>query len=135
VPARPVPEPQRGPRFSVWSVVAPVALLVCVSLVVVIARGAGWVGGDDDGPAAGKAGSTTRARPRTRTGTRATTTAASTTTTPGADSGTRTIWRVQPGDTFAAIADRFGTTVEELSRLNPDADPQALQVGQRIRVR
>jgi LysM repeat protein len=43
-------------------------------------------------------------------------------------------YRVKPGDTFTAIADRFGTTVEELQALNPGVDQLALQPGQRIRV-
>ena len=42
--------------------------------------------------------------------------------------------RLCDGDTLAVIADRYGTTVEELLRLNPDASPTALRVGQRLRV-
>jgi LysM repeat protein len=41
---------------------------------------------------------------------------------------------VQSGDTLGSIASKYDTTVEELVRLNPDVDPTALQVGQRIRV-
>ncbi len=43
-------------------------------------------------------------------------------------------YRVKPGDTFTAIAEQFGTTVEELQALNPGVDQLALQPGQRIRV-
>jgi LysM repeat protein len=41
---------------------------------------------------------------------------------------------IESGDTLGGIADKYDTTVEELVRLNPDVDPTALRVGQRIRV-
>ena len=41
---------------------------------------------------------------------------------------------IQSGDTLGSIAVEYDTTVEELMRLNPDVDPTALSVGQRIRV-
>jgi LysM repeat protein len=41
---------------------------------------------------------------------------------------------VKEGDTLESIAERFGTTVEELIELNPNIDPLALSPGQRIRV-
>ena len=44
-------------------------------------------------------------------------------------------YEIQSGDTLAAVAARYGTTVEQLLILNPDADPVALSIGQRIRVK
>jgi LysM repeat protein len=44
---------------------------------------------------------------------------------------TRT-YTIQVGDTFATIAADQGTTVERLQALNPDVDPNSLQVGQKI---
>jgi LysM repeat protein len=41
---------------------------------------------------------------------------------------------VRSGDTLGTIADRFGTTVDQLLVLNPGIDPRALRVGQRLRV-
>jgi LysM repeat protein len=41
---------------------------------------------------------------------------------------------VQKGDSLFKLAQRFGTTVEELLTLNPGIDPKNLQVGQKIRV-
>jgi LysM repeat protein len=41
---------------------------------------------------------------------------------------------VRSGDTLGTIADRFGTTVDELLVLNPGIDPRALRVGQSLRV-
>lgn len=43
-------------------------------------------------------------------------------------------YSVRSGDTLAGIADRFGTTVDRLMELNPGIDPQALRVGQPIRI-
>lgn len=39
------------------------------------------------------------------------------------------------GDTLADLAARYGTTVAELRRLNPEIDPVSLRVGLRLRVR
>jgi LysM repeat protein len=44
-------------------------------------------------------------------------------------------YSVRSGDTLGTIADRFGTSVEELLVLNPGVDPQALRVGQPLRVK
>jgi LysM domain len=43
-------------------------------------------------------------------------------------------YSVRSGDTLATIAERFGTTVDELLVLNPGIDPHALRVGQPLRV-
>lgn len=41
-------------------------------------------------------------------------------------------YTIQEGDTFETIAADEGTTVERLQALNPDVDPNSLQVGQKI---
>jgi LysM repeat protein len=41
---------------------------------------------------------------------------------------------VSSGDTLGGIAERYDTTVERLQALNPKVDPQALRVGQELRV-
>jgi LysM repeat protein len=60
-------------------------------------------------------------------------------TQPGTTSGTNTqaaeFYEIQPGDTLAVIAEEHGTTVEQLLVLNPNLDPVALTVGERIRVK
>jgi hypothetical protein len=43
-------------------------------------------------------------------------------------------YSVRSGDTLGTIAERFGTTVDELLVLNPGIDPRALRVGQSLRV-
>jgi LysM repeat protein len=45
-----------------------------------------------------------------------------------------TVYSVRSGDTLGVIAERLGTTVDRLVELNPGIDPQALRVGQPIRV-
>lgn len=47
----------------------------------------------------------------------------------------RRYYRVRPGDTLAAIAIRFNTTVSMLKRLNPGIRALALNVHQRLRVK
>ena len=42
---------------------------------------------------------------------------------------------VKPGDVLSAIAQRYGLTTREIQELNPNLDPQALQAGQRVRLR
>jgi LysM repeat protein len=43
-------------------------------------------------------------------------------------------YSVRSGDTLGTIAERFGTTVDQLLALNPGIDPHALRVGQTVRV-
>lgn len=45
------------------------------------------------------------------------------------------VYVVQRGDSFSTIAARTHTSVARLERLNPNASPTALRVGQRIRVK
>jgi LysM repeat protein len=42
---------------------------------------------------------------------------------------------VQSGDTFGSISAKTGVDVAQLERLNPGVRSNALQVGQRIRVK
>jgi len=42
---------------------------------------------------------------------------------------------IEAGDTLETVAEEHGTTVEQLLVLNPDVDPVALTIGQRIRVK
>ena len=44
-------------------------------------------------------------------------------------------YEIESGDTLEVVADRFDTTVERLLVLNPDLDPVALRIGERIRVK
>lgn len=44
-------------------------------------------------------------------------------------------YTIQSGDTLASISAKTGTSVARLEHLNPGIDPQALHVGQKIRVK
>lgn len=48
---------------------------------------------------------------------------------------TRSTYRVKPGDSFAAIAEKLNIDVNVLSELNPDVDPRALQPGQKLKLK
>jgi hypothetical protein len=118
-------------RFSIWTLVAPIALLASVSVIVVIARGAGWVGPDTE------ATIFTTTRSTATTSTAATGTGAGTTTTSTTTSTTATkiFYTIRSGDTLEAVAVRYGTTVPKLLALNPGVNPNTLSIGQRIRLR
>ncbi len=44
-------------------------------------------------------------------------------------------YTVQPGDSLTSIASKTGISLTKLEGLNPSADPNALQTGQRLRLR
>lgn len=44
-------------------------------------------------------------------------------------------YTVQPGDSLTKISVKTGLTVPTLESLNPNVDPNALQTGQRLRLR
>ena len=46
----------------------------------------------------------------------------------------RQFYRVRPGDTLGVVAERFDTTLDDLVALNPQVDPNALDIGQRLRI-
>lgn len=94
--------------------VAPLALVVAaLAVVAVVATSAG----NGDG------------------GSTATTTASKTTTATKPPKPQPKTYTVKEGDNLSIIAEKTGVTVEELQALNPDLDPQALTVGQKITIR
>lgn len=44
-------------------------------------------------------------------------------------------YEVEEGDTLITISQKTGIPVGQLERLNPDLDPQALQLGQELNLR
>jgi LysM repeat protein len=115
---------------------APAAFLAAVTIAVILIR-AGLNGGSDSVTTAAlstTARTTTQAQTSTKlvlTAPQATASTTTTeTTTPGAE-----YYTVQSGDTLGSIAQKYGTTVDELATLNPGIDPAALRIGQRVRVK
>lgn len=41
---------------------------------------------------------------------------------------------VRSGDTLTVISDKTGVSLDEIQRLNPDVDPNALQTGERLKL-
>jgi LysM repeat protein len=46
-----------------------------------------------------------------------------------------TFYVVKPGDTLSGIATRAGISLTTLEKLNPNISPNALQTGERLRLR
>ena len=105
---------------------APAAFLAAATIAILLVR-SGLENGETT-PSPATTAATTTAPRTTGPGTTATTT--TTTSQAGAE-----FYEIQPGDTLAVIAEEHDTTVEQLLVLNPDVDPVALTVGQRIRVK
>jgi LysM repeat protein len=101
-------------RRSIARLIAPLALVVAgLAVVLVIATSAG--NGDS-----GSSGTTT----------------SSTTTKKGAPAKPKPkVYVVKAGDNLSIIAQKTGITVERIQALNPDVDPQALTVGQKLTIR
>ncbi len=112
---------QRRRGFRPVHLLAPLALVVVAVAVVLVISNSDVTGGNDtDG---GEATSTQPADTET-------------TTTPNQQGRRqRRNYVVKPGDSFGSIAERTGVSIAQLEELNPEVDPQALVVGQRIKLR
>jgi len=113
---------------------APAAFLAAVTIAVILIK-AGLNSGTGSTTTVGL--STTAATTTNPTTTKlvltappSTTATTTETTTAGAQ-----YYVVQSGDTLGSIAQKYGTTVDALTTLNPGIDPTALHIGQRIRVK
>ena len=113
------------PRLARYG--APIAFLLAVTVAVLLVR-AGLNGGGAPAvaPATTVEDVSTPTTPATTTGE---------TTTPTIDTTAAEYYEIQRGDTLAAVASRYSTSVEALLTLNDGLDPVALQVGQRVRVK
>jgi LysM repeat protein len=107
-------------------VLAPLAFFAAATVLVLLVQNALNAGNETASPAPREA------PPAAGAPTAATGTGTETGTTPRQQ---RRFYVIRSGDTLETIAARFGTTVEDLVELNPNVDPNALQPGQRIRVR
>ena len=89
---------------------APIAIVVVLVGVVVVVVGSSDGGSGDKGSAR-TATAPAKTAPRKRT------------------------YRVKQGDTLTAISDKTGVSTARLVALNPGLDPQALQPGDRLKLR
>jgi len=113
---------------------APAAFLAAATIAVLLIKaGLGGSAGENTTPSVG-ALPTQATTTASKSTTRVTVTASPSTTTTGTTTAGGSYYTVESGDTLGGIADKYGTTVEELLRLNPGVDPTGLHVGQKIRV-
>lgn len=112
-------------RRRVAHYAAPVLFLAAVTVAVLLIR-SGLEAGSATTPTA-----TVATTPRTTT---QTTTARHRQTTTATPAGAQ-YYTVQTGDTFNAISAKTGVPVSKLEQLNPGVSSNALQVGQRLRVK
>jgi LysM repeat protein len=106
-------------RAEVARFLAPAAFLLAVTVAVLLVR-AGLRGGG--------ATTTTQTPQPQPIATR------STTTRPKPKPAARRFYTIQSGDTLETVAAKFGTTTQKLLALNPNIDPHALSIGQKIRI-
>jgi LysM repeat protein len=111
-------------RAELARYLAPAAFLLALTIAVLLVR-AGLGGGDGGG---------SDTRPLTGLVTERTTTARTTRSTRTTTQSAKRYYSVEAGDTFDTIAAKFDTTTEQLLALNPDVDPHALKIGQKVRV-
>lgn len=105
-----MPENSSNQTARVIAVLALVAAFVLV-IVTIASSGGDDDGGSDDAQAENGA---------TREGERA------------LDRG---VWIVRSGDTLVSISEETGIETDELLELNPEIDPQAVKIGQRLILR
>jgi LysM repeat protein len=128
-------DPRRRKELARYG--APAAFLAAVTIAVILIK-SGLSGGSGSTTTVGLFPTTTRTATTTTATTtklvlttpQATTATTTETTTPGAE-----YYAVKSGDTLGSIAQKYGTTVDELMTLNPGIDPTALLIGQKLKVK
>jgi LysM repeat protein len=121
-------------RRQLARLAAPAAFLLAATVAILLVRSA-LSSNDVPAPATRDTPTVAEARrqePAPAPATTEATTAA--TTAPVTSAAEPEFYVIEEGDTLESVADQYGTTVEELLVLNPDVDPVALTIGQRIRV-
>jgi LysM repeat protein len=127
-------DPRRREQLTRYG--APAAFLAAVTIAAILVKAG--LNGNSSTTAAITSSSTTPTTTAATTTTKlvltapagSTTTTTTEITTPGAE-----YYVVVSGDTLGSIAQKYKTTVDELTTLNPGIDPTALTVGQKIRIK
>ena len=127
-------DPRRREQLTRYG--APAAFLAAVTIAAILVKAG--LNGSSSTTVAITSSSTARTTTAATTTTKlvltappgSTTTTTTETTTPGAE-----YYVVVSGDTLGSIAQKYTTTVDELTTLNPGIDPTALTVGQKIRIK
>jgi len=116
----------RSTRSTAARYAAPGLFLLAVTVAVLLIRAG--LGGGTSGPATTQAGPVTHAS-TAATPPPGTTRRGATTTLSGR------FYTVATGDTFGSISAKTGVPVSRIEQLNPGVKSNALQVGQRLRVK
>ena len=127
-------DPRRRQQLTRYG--APAAFLAAVTIAAILVKAG--LNGSSSTTVAITSSSTARTTTAATTTTKlvltappgSTTTTTTETTTPGAE-----YYVVVSGDTLGSIAQKYNTTVDELTTLNLGIDPTALTVGQKIRIK
>jgi LysM repeat protein len=127
-------DPRRREQLTRYG--APAAFLAAVTIAAILVKAG--LNGSSTTTMAITSSSTARTTTAVTTTTKlvltappgSTTTTTTETTTPGAE-----YYVVVSGDTLGSIAQKYNTTVDELTTLNLGIDPTALTVGQKIRIK
>lgn len=127
-------DPRRREQLTRYG--APAAFLAAVTIAAILVKAG--LNGSSSTTVAITSSSTARTTTAATTTTKlvltappgSTTTTTTETTTPGAQ-----YYVVVSGDTLGSIAQKYNTTVDELTTLNLGIDPTALTVGQKIRIK
>jgi len=127
-------DPRRREQLTRYG--APAAFLAAVTIAAILVKAG--LNGSSTTTVAITSSSTARTTTAVTTTTKlvltappgSTTTTMTETTTPGAE-----YYVVVSGDTLGSIAQKYNTTVDELTTLNLGIDPTALTVGQKIRIK
>lgn len=125
-------DPRRREQLTRYG--APAAFLAAVTIAAILVKAG--LNGSSSTTVAITSSSTARTTTAATTSTKLVLTAppgsttTTETTTPGAE-----YYVVVSGDTLGSIAQKYNTTVDELTTLNLGIDPTALTVGQKIRIK
>jgi LysM repeat protein len=101
---------------AIARILAALALAAAVVAVIVVVGGAT---GDSDSGSKGRqqTGGTVKKQPKPK------------------PKSTAKTYTVESGDTLTVIAEKTGVTVTELRELNPEVDPQILEIGEVLKLR
>lgn len=122
------PRPKAGQTGATARLLAPLALVICSIAVFSVLS----AGGSET---ATRGGSDSTQSSSSKDSGDSTSGGSGDASDSGSTGPTRATYRVKPGDSFAAIAEKTGVDVDTLAELNPDVDPRALQPGQKLKLK
>ncbi|MEZ5077418.1 MAG: LysM domain-containing protein [Solirubrobacterales bacterium] len=100
---------------AIARIVAALALIAAVAAIVVVINGATGDSSSETGEAPTK--TTTKKQQEQKQKTTAKT------------------YTVEAGDNFTVISEKTGVPISDLRELNPDVDPQILEIGEKLKLR